>query len=148
MRLVLLAGSLAGGKLADRWGHRQSVLRAALLSFASILLLAVVVQSWLVWPLAAFFGLAYGYYETVYFAVAMDRTDPRIAASMFAILMAVANVGTGIGLGLSGSLVDSVGFPATFIILAVLNLAALILLPAVFAKTKSKSTLAEAKAVE
>lgn len=146
--LGVVAGSLAGGKFADRWGHRQSVLRATVLSVVSILLLAVIVRSWLVWPLAALFGLAYGFYETVYFAVAMDRTDPRIAASMFAILMAVANIGTGIGLGLSGSLADSLGFPSTFVILAVLNLAALILLPAVFARKTIKSHIAKPVAME
>lgn len=134
--LGVVAGSLAGGKLADRWGHRQAALRAILLSFASILLLAFVVNSWLVWPLAALFGLAYGFYETIYFAIAMNRTDPRIAASMFAILMAVANLGTGIGLGLAGGLVDSVGFASTFAILAVINLAGLILLPAIFGRQK------------
>ncbi|MHB0967940.1 MAG: MFS transporter [Chloroflexi bacterium] len=139
--LGVVAGSLAGGKLADRWGHRQAALRAILLSFGSILLLAFVVKSWLVWPLAALFGLAYGFYETVYFAIAMDRTDPRIAASMFSILMAVANLGTGIGLGLAGGLVDSAGFATTFAILAVINLAGLILLPAIFGRRNQAVSL-------
>lgn len=139
--LGVVAGSLAGGKLADRWGHRQAALRAILLSFGSILLLAFVVKSWLVWPLAGLFGLAYGFYETVYFAIAMDRTDPRIAASMFSILMAVANLGTGIGLGLAGGLVDSAGFATTFAILAVINLAGLILLPAIFGRRKQAVSL-------
>ena len=43
---------------------------------------------------------------------AMALTDGRIAASMFAILMAMANVGTGIGLAAGGILVDAVGVPA------------------------------------
>ena len=132
--LGVVAGSLAGGRLTDRWGHHRSALRAMLFSFASILLLAFTSQGWMVWMLVAFFGIAYGFYETVYFAVSMDRTDPRIAASMFAILMAVANLGTGVGLGLSGSLVDAIGFSNTFIILALLNLIALPLLPAIFKK--------------
>ena len=60
--------------------------------------------------------------------------DPRIAASMFSILMAVANVGTGIGLALSGALVDSIDYPLTFLVIAGLNLLAIPLIPAVFRK--------------
>jgi len=139
----VVAGSVAGGKLTDKWGQNQSVWRAMLLSFVSILFLAFTTQSWLIWPLVGLFGLAYGFYETVYFAVAMDRTDPRIAASMFSILMAVANIGTGIGLGLSGSLVDGVGFPLTFGILAGLNLLAIPLLPAIFGRRKRITAVLE-----
>jgi len=139
----VVAGSVAGGKLTDKWGQNQSVWRAMLLSFVSILFLAFTTQSWLIWPLVGLFGLAYGFYETVYFAVAMDRTDPRIAASMFSILMAVANIGTGIGLGLSGSLVDGVGFPLTFGILAGLNLLAIPLLPAIFGRRKRIAAVLE-----
>jgi len=62
----------------------------------------------------------------------MGFTDARIAASMFAILMAVANVGTGIGLAISGSLVDAIGYRWTFVAIAVLNLVALPLVPAIF----------------
>ena len=68
------------------------------------------------------FGLAFGYYETVYFAISMEKTDPRIAASMFAILMAIANIGTGIGLPLSGVFSDLIGFRWTFLVIAMLNL--------------------------
>ena len=46
--------------------------------------------------------------------------------------MAVANIGTGIGLAVTGSLVDGLGFPVTFIIIAVFNLLALPLIPMVF----------------
>jgi hypothetical protein len=39
----------------------------------------------------------------------MDVTDPRIAASMLSILMAIANIGSGVGLAVSGRLVDTIG---------------------------------------
>jgi PAT family beta-lactamase induction signal transducer AmpG len=88
------------------------------------------------WGLVAAFGLAYGYYETVYFALSMRATDPRIAASMYSILMAVANIGTGIGLGVTGVLTDVAGFRWTFAILAALNLLALPLMGKVFSSSK------------
>ena len=56
------------------------------------------------WPIVALFGLAYGTYQTVYFALAMNYTDPRIAASMFSILMAVTNIAQGVGMAMSGFL--------------------------------------------
>jgi MFS transporter, PAT family, beta-lactamase induction signal transducer AmpG len=54
------------------------------------------------WLLVAVLGFAFGFYEAVYFTVSMRNTDGRIAATMFSILMAVANFGAGIGLGISG----------------------------------------------
>ncbi len=132
----VVLGSLAGGRLTDRWGQRTSVWRAMLLSLAAILALAFTGQAWLVWPLVIIFGLAFGFYETVYFAVSMNKTDPRIAASMFSILMAVANIGTGIGLALSGALVDAVNYANSFVIIALLNLLALPLLPLIFQREK------------
>ena len=52
---------------------------------------------------------------------------------MFALLMAVANLGTGVGLAVSGVLADAVGYQNTFLILAALNLLAWPLVNAVFA---------------
>jgi PAT family beta-lactamase induction signal transducer AmpG len=95
---------------------------ALVVALVAGLALALISGPALAWPLVFVFGLAFGYYETVYFAAAMALTDGRIAASMFAILMAVANVGTGIGLAAGGVLVDAVGYRWTFVIIAVLNL--------------------------
>ncbi len=128
----VVLGSVSGGRLTDKWGQRTSVLRASMLSLVSIALIAFTRQSWQVWPLVILFGLAFGFYETVFFAISMDRTDPHIAASMFSILMAIANIGTGIGLAITGGLVDGIGYPVTFIVLALLNILILPLLPMVF----------------
>lgn len=128
----VMIGGLTGGKLVDRMGHRRSILVAAGISLLAIGSLALINGAAVAWGLMVLFGVAYGYYETVYFAVSMNYTDSRIAASMFSILMAVANLGTAVGLGLSGALVDLVGYPLTFIILAGLNLLALPLVSVIF----------------
>ena len=62
------------------------------------------------WAVVFLFGFAFGYYETVYFAIGMDISDPRIAAFMFAVIMAVGNFGIAGGQPLAGMLVDSLGF--------------------------------------
>jgi len=133
----VMIGGLTGGKLVDRMGHRRSILVAAGISLLAIGSLALINGAAVAWGLMVLFGVAYGYYETVYFAVSMNYTDSRIAASMFSILMAVANLGTAVGLGLSGALVDLVGYPLTFIILAGLNLLALPLVSVIFQLKRS-----------
>ena len=130
--LGVVVGGLGGGRLTDRLGHRRAVQIALLVTLAAVLALAAIFNPALAWPLVFIFGLAFGAYETVYFATSMARTDPRIAASMFAILMAVANIGTGVGLALSGALADALDYRLAFVILALLNLLALPLLPTIF----------------
>jgi len=122
----------AQGSILSYIGQQRSVLAALVVSLVAILALSAITGPMLAWPIVLVFGIAFGYYETVYFAVSMDVTDSRIAASMFAILMAVANIGTGIGLGVSGVLADTVGYRWTFVVIALLNLLALPLLPVIF----------------
>ncbi|TLN06637.1 MFS transporter [bacterium] len=132
--LGVVLGGFSGGRLTDRVGFQRAARWALLISLAAILALAFIFSPQTAWPLAALSGLAYGYYETVYFALSMRLTDPRIAASMFSILMAVANLGTAVGVGMSGILVDTLGYRGTFAIIAGLNLLALPLLPVIFRK--------------
>jgi PAT family beta-lactamase induction signal transducer AmpG len=128
----VVLGGLTGGRLTDRVGHSSAALGAMIASLMTILALALIQNPLMAWPIVFTFGLAFGYYDTVYLATSMDVTDLRIAASMFAILMAISNLGTGVGFALSGSLVDAIGYRMTFVVMAVLNLLALPLLPLIF----------------
>lgn len=94
--------------------------------------------------MVALFGIAYGTYQTVYFALAMNYTDTRIAASMFSILMAVTNVAQGAGMAVSGIIADGAGFRWAFIVLAVVNFIALPLLPVVFNAAEQPVSAVEA----
>ena len=137
--LGIILGGVLGGKWTDKFGHRKSVWIAMIVSFVSILLFVVVPDQYTAFAIAVAFGFAYGFYETVYFATSMAWTDPRIAASMFSILMAIANIGTGIGMAVTGVMVDSLDYFWTFIILAGLNLLALPLIPMVFKRKADRS---------
>ena len=108
-----------------------------LFSTISIALLAVIHNVQIAWLLVFVFGFAFGFYETVFFAISMRVTDERIAATMFSILMAVANIGTGIGLGLTGGFSEWIGYRWTFISLSALNLLAFPLLKKIFADKDS-----------
>jgi PAT family beta-lactamase induction signal transducer AmpG len=130
----VVVGGITGGPLTDRVGQRRAVEIALVISFVSVAIFSFTSTAAIAWPLVFIFGVAYGYYETVYFAISMRKSDPRIAASMFSILMAIANIGTGIGLPIAGLLADGVGYRWTFAIIASLNLLAIPLLPAIFGK--------------
>jgi PAT family beta-lactamase induction signal transducer AmpG len=136
--LGIVLGGLLGGRGTDKLGHRKSVFYAMIVSFVSILLFLAVPTPATAFMIALIFGFAFGFYETVYFATSMARTDSRIAASMFSILMAIANIGTGIGLAVTGAMVDGVGYRWTFVILAGINMLALPLIPLVFNKKAGK----------
>jgi predicted MFS family arabinose efflux permease len=134
--LGVVLGSVVGGRLIDRVGDRRATWLSLSIALVGTLALAVVPNQAMAWPIVALFGLAYGTYQTVYFALAMAHTDPRIAASMFSILMAVTNVAQGAGMAASGVLADRVGFRWTFAAIAALNLLAVPLMPLVFARPK------------
>jgi MFS transporter, PAT family, beta-lactamase induction signal transducer AmpG len=132
----VIAGGWDGGRRADRIGHRRAVQGALIIALIAIGALSLINSPALAWPLVIAFGFAYGFWEAVYFASAMAFADLRIAASMYAILMAFANLGMGIGLAVTGSLVDAISYRPTFLLMAVLNLLALPLLNAIFDRAK------------
>jgi PAT family beta-lactamase induction signal transducer AmpG len=125
-------GGLIGGPLTGRIGRRASLVVALLLTSATVFGLALLPSAGLGWIVVCVFGVAFGYYETVYMTMGMDFCDPRIAAFMFAFVMAVGNVGIGLGQPLSGALVDAFGFRWMFAVLAALNLLTLPLVFGVF----------------
>jgi PAT family beta-lactamase induction signal transducer AmpG len=127
--LGTVTGGLAGGPLTRRVGRRTSVIIALLLTSTTVFGLALLPSAELGWAVIFLFGVAFGCYETVYMTLGMDFADPRIAAFMFAFVMAVGNVGIGLGQTVSGALVDAVGFRPTFGVLAAVNL---LTLPAVY----------------
>ena len=55
-------------------------------------------------------------------AYAMEITDGRIAASMFAIMMGISNLASAIGDGGATALSDNWGFKTVFVVLALINL--------------------------
>jgi len=137
-----ILGGVIGGPLMKKIGERASVLAALLITSAVTYALAVTPSAGLMWAMVFIFGFAFGYYETVYFALGMDFSDPRIAAFMFAFIMAVGNIGIAVGQPLAGSLVDAMGFRSMFAIFATVHLLAL---PVVFAIFRiRKQTPAEA----
>jgi MFS transporter, PAT family, beta-lactamase induction signal transducer AmpG len=138
----VVGGSFVGGWLMRRFRPKRALTIGVLLLSAALLALALLVAPPFGLPLAialvVLFGVAYGAYQTKYFAVAMRFVDPRIAASMYAILMAFTNVGQGIGMYLSGALAELTGFSMTFLAFFGINLLLLPFLSLVFKSREAR----------
>lgn len=124
-----ILGGVVGGPLMKNIGERASILAALLLTSVVTFFLAAAPTAGFMWAVVFLFGIAFGYYETVYFAMGMDFSDPRIAAFMFAVIMAVGNLGIAGGQPMAGALVDAVGFRTMFLVFGAVHLLAM---PAVF----------------
>ena len=83
------------------------------------------------------FGLAYGYYTSVYAAVAMDFSDPHIAASMFAIYMMFVNIGTAGGQTVGGMLSERLGFNMMVLVMGAISLLSIPIVMGIFRKKPS-----------
>ncbi len=127
-------GAFVGGIVKDKGGNKTALWLSVLAVIPAMLLIAFVSSMPWIWLVAAFFGLAYGMSQAIYFALAMKYTQPAIAASMFAILMSVTNIGQGIGLGLGGALADKTSYTVTFVVFAALMLLTLPFFPILFKK--------------
>lgn len=118
----VVGGSFVGALLKRSGKDMRAILISMVLVAISLVLLALLIIPSLALPFAIglvmFFGVAYGAAQTITFALCMRVVDPRIAASMFAVLMAFTNVGQGIGLGIGGALSDTIGFNLTMLAFA------------------------------
>lgn len=111
-----VVGALAGGTIMDRLGDKSSLWFTILTVAAAMALLAIILPLPVEYAVVVYFGVAYGSAQAVAFALAMKYTEPSIAASMFAILMAFTNIGQAIGLGVGGVLASKLGYSVTFLI--------------------------------
>ncbi|MGC9350133.1 MAG: MFS transporter [Anaerolineae bacterium] len=127
-------GAIGGGFLLDRLVRRNSAYLAVIAISLSTVLIGIASGSGAVIGLGLVWGIAWAFQETVFFTLAMDIADARIAASMFAIMMGVSNLGAAVGDGLATALSDDLGFSLVFWSLAGINLLALPLLAWLFRK--------------
>ena len=105
-----IAGALASSRLSERLGYRRSMRLAIILSTLACLALSLTAGTLVLALACLLFGFAYGYYTSVYSAAAMLSTDPRIAASMFAVFMIFLNIGVALGQALGGLVTEAIGF--------------------------------------
>ena len=134
--LGIVGGSFVGAWLKSRVKDLKATLIMLAMVALSLLALAFLIKAsaglTFAILLVVLFGVAYGAAQTITFALCMKVVDQRIAASMFAILMAFTNVGQGIGLAMGGLISSGFGFRVALIAFAALLLLVLPFLPGVF----------------
>jgi PAT family beta-lactamase induction signal transducer AmpG len=130
--LGAVIGAIGGGLLIDRLGRKRSAFGGVLAISVGAVLIALATGARQLFGIGLIWGVVWGFQETIFVALAMDLADSRIAASMFALMMAFSNIGTAIGEGVSTGLTDNMTFSAVFLALAGINLLVLPILWGLF----------------
>jgi PAT family beta-lactamase induction signal transducer AmpG len=132
--LGAVMGAVAGGLLLDRMSRKKGAYIAILLISIGAILIGVAPGIGFLLVMGVIWGIAWGFQETVFVALAMHLSEARIAASLFAIMMALSNIGTAVGEGLATSLTNDIGFSAVFLSLAAFNITSFFVLWLLFKK--------------
>lgn len=122
-----MIGAAISGWLAERLGFRRGMQWAVSLSALACLALSFEGGTVFLAVTCLLFGMAYGFFTTIYAASAMLLSDPRVAASMFAVFMLFLNVGVALGQAVGGLITQSLGFRPLALIMATLVMASILL---------------------
>ena len=117
---------LAAGRIGDRHGHARLLGPGVLLSAAGMAAIAATGSPSLVIGGAAVFGAGFGLLQNATLALMYTRTDRTGYSAVSAIWNAAYDAGMGAGAIGMGLITGHVGYPATFLLTAVLVLPALI----------------------
>ncbi len=118
--IATIIGCILWGVIADKLGRKNTlyIVLFASLAFTALLIFADTWYSFLI--IYTILGFFFGGYYAVSCALIMDVTNPAIAASQFSILTALFNLGEmGIGHGLAGLMVDTLGYERVFLYSAI-----------------------------
>ena len=121
-------GALIGGTLADRWG-RKHVLYITLIGSMIFTALLAFSNTWQILAVTyTITGFLFGGLFSASCALMMDITNPRIAATQFAVLTALFNIGEiAIGNTLAGTIIETVGYTRLFLYAGLIHGFALII---------------------
>jgi PAT family beta-lactamase induction signal transducer AmpG len=105
-----MLGAAASAALTDRIGRMPALNLSIGLTIAASLALSVQSGVGVLALACLVFGVAYGFFTTVYAAHAMQQSPPAAAASTFAIFMLFLNLGVAFGQLTGGMLTERLGF--------------------------------------
>ena len=114
-------GAIIAGLLMDRLGYKRIALATVIVISIAAALIGFSSSVSMILKLGVIWGIAWGLQETVFLCLAMSLADIRIAASIFAIMMAISNIGTAIVEGVATALSVKIGFQLVFLVLAGFN---------------------------
>ena len=143
----MVIGAVSLTTLVSRFGRRVAATVTLVSVAAGGLMFSVLETEGAIIAVAVVWGIAVGLQWTTYVTLAMGITDTRIAASMFAILQTMANIGIGAGEGIATALSDNIGFSAVFRLLGLGSVAIIPLLFWVTSKFKKVWARQDAAAI-
>jgi PAT family beta-lactamase induction signal transducer AmpG len=127
-----LSGSIVGGWLADKIGHKKMVAIASIALGGVFLTFALGEAYWEDRTFIVFYSCArevcYGTLSASLFALLMGVSWPAVAATQFTAYMALLNLGRTLGSKLAGPLTDELGTRGTFLTLGIWQLVVIALL--------------------
>lgn len=123
-----VVGALVGGFTISRIGYKRIAFISIFTLSSAAILMGISSRISMVLSFAPVWGFAWGLQECVFLSFAMAIADIRIAASMFAVMMTLSNLGTAIIEGVGTTLIASVGFQKIFLFLAAFNAINLVIL--------------------
>jgi len=130
-----IAGAFFSSRMANRINHKPSLVIGIGLTSVACFGLALSERVALIAIFAFLFGVAYGYFSSVYGVLAMNHSDLHIAASMFAIFMMFINLGAMGGQIIGGFLTESIGFNQMILVMGLINLVSIFFVIGIFKKT-------------
>ena len=139
----VVLGAMLTGWLIKRLGFNPLLFAAIVIGGLSVAGLVMITNTTNMWAFVLLFGYGYGSYQTIYFAMSMNNVVPNVAATMYAIFMAVSNIGQGVGMAVIGAMVKNQGYNTPLLVFAGLNI---ILLPMAFLYAMRKKPVLQAEA--
>lgn len=135
--LVGATGCVVGGFLADRFGHRRTLVLWYLLTAVPTLWLARAISQQGIEGLALstfavvsiVYSLMTGLLNGTYLAIFMGLTSPRVAASQFTGYMALGNLAYTYSSAWQGKVADGHGYPLVLVLDACIVLLAIAVMP-------------------
>jgi len=119
-----LIGALAGPSWTRRWGRRRVLLTGLLALTAGVCSFAFLPASWALVLLAALTGLGAGPVGPLLAVLAQERTPEPLRGRVLGALASVSLAAAPAGLLIAGPLLQTAGFPITYLALAGIALAA------------------------
>lgn len=133
--ISFVAGAIFGGYTSDKWDRKMPmfIFIIVCIFFSASL---IFVNRWEHLVLYLPITFSYAAFITIFMAIVMDITNPRIGATQFSIFTSISNLGELLGITFSGTLVLILGFGKVFLYSAWILGVALIIL--YFIKTTSQ----------
>jgi PAT family beta-lactamase induction signal transducer AmpG len=127
----IVIGSIVGGQMSDKTSRKISVYFAYIITTVALLLMIIPTFWFILLFFASLVGLSIGWRHSSYSAIAtqISKQHPEMDSTYYSLCNAFANLGTTLGLSLTGMVLDlTASFRIAFIFLAIISNIGLIVL--------------------